>query len=202
MKNKELIKIFNITLREIILFLLIMVINGLICIDSDIGLNTSAKEVKGKGKWRRCQKWKWISFLNPLTWQSIQTKDLNLLNERFAPTYMLIFFFSSQIFFCLWAVESLGLPLVQPYLGMKNGSDISIQDMSHQEGINFAISGAIAMDASFSEERGIDVTLNISLRNQLIGSRKFCPLFATHLQAKVSYFVFVVFFSTINPLLL
>ena len=56
MKNKELIKIFNITLREIILFLLIMVINGLICIDSDIGLNTSAKEVKGKGKWRRCQK--------------------------------------------------------------------------------------------------------------------------------------------------
>ena len=56
MKNKELIKIFNITLREIILFLLIMIINGLICIDSDIGLNTSARKVKGKGEWRRCQK--------------------------------------------------------------------------------------------------------------------------------------------------
>ena len=197
MKNKELIKIFNITLREIILFLLIMVINGLICIDSDIGLNTSAKEVKGKGKWRRCQKWKWISFLNPLTWQSIQTKDLNLLNERFAPTYMLIFFFSSQIFFCLWAVESLGLPLVQPYLGMKNGSDISIQ-----EGINFAVSGEIAMDASFSEERGIDVTLNISLRDQLDWFKEILPSLCNTSSSKVSYFVFVVFFSTINPLLL
>ena len=48
MKNKKLIKIFNITLREIILFLLIMVINGLICIDSDIGLNTSAKRWREK----------------------------------------------------------------------------------------------------------------------------------------------------------
>ena len=42
MKKEEIVKIFYPTLkrREIILFLLIVVINGLICIDSDIGLNT------------------------------------------------------------------------------------------------------------------------------------------------------------------
>ena len=41
MKNEELVKMFNPTLkmREIILFLLIVVINGLICINSDIGLD-------------------------------------------------------------------------------------------------------------------------------------------------------------------
>ena len=101
MKNKELIKIFNTTLREIILFLLIMVINGLICIDSDIGLNTSAREVKEKGEWRRCQKWKWISFLNPFTWQLIQTKGLNILTERFAlctNIYVNLFLFISNLF--------------------------------------------------------------------------------------------------------
>ena len=41
MKEEELVKMFNPTLkmREIILFLLIAVINGLICIDSDIEID-------------------------------------------------------------------------------------------------------------------------------------------------------------------
>ena len=45
MKDEKLVKMFNLTLkmREIILFLLIMVINGLIYIDSDIGLDTYAR---------------------------------------------------------------------------------------------------------------------------------------------------------------
>ena len=45
MKNKEFVKIFNITLkiREIILFFLIVVINRLIRIDSDIELGTYIK---------------------------------------------------------------------------------------------------------------------------------------------------------------
>ena len=45
MEDEELVKMFNHTLkrRETILFLLIVVINGLICIDSDIGLNTCTK---------------------------------------------------------------------------------------------------------------------------------------------------------------
>ena len=45
MKDEELVKIFNPTLkmRETILFFLIVVINWLKCIVSDIGLDTCAK---------------------------------------------------------------------------------------------------------------------------------------------------------------
>ena len=44
MENEELVKMFNPTLkrREVILFFLIVVINGLKCIVSDIGLDTCA----------------------------------------------------------------------------------------------------------------------------------------------------------------
>ena len=45
MEDKELVKIFNPTLkmREAILFFLIVVINGLKCIVSNIGLDTCAR---------------------------------------------------------------------------------------------------------------------------------------------------------------
>ena len=45
MEDEELLKMFNPTLkmRETILFFLIMVINGLKCIVSDIGLDTCAR---------------------------------------------------------------------------------------------------------------------------------------------------------------
>ena len=45
MKDEELVKMFNLTLkmRETILFFLIVVINGLTWIVSDIGLDTCAK---------------------------------------------------------------------------------------------------------------------------------------------------------------
>ena len=45
MEDEEFVKMFNPTMkrREIILFLLIVVINGLICIDSDIRLDTCAR---------------------------------------------------------------------------------------------------------------------------------------------------------------
>ena len=48
MEDKELVKMFNLTLkmRETILFFLIAVINGLIWIDSNIGLDTCAR-----GRW-------------------------------------------------------------------------------------------------------------------------------------------------------
>ena len=44
MEDEELVKMFNLTLkrRETILFFLIVIINGLIKIDSDIGLDTCA----------------------------------------------------------------------------------------------------------------------------------------------------------------
>ena len=46
MEDEELVKMFNLLLKrkETILFLLIMVINGLICIDLYIKLDTCARE--------------------------------------------------------------------------------------------------------------------------------------------------------------
>ena len=45
MEDKELVKMVNLTLkrREVILFFLIVVINGLKCIVSNIGLDTCAR---------------------------------------------------------------------------------------------------------------------------------------------------------------
>ena len=45
-EDKELVKMFNPTLkmRETMLFFLIVVINELICIDSNIGLDTCTRE--------------------------------------------------------------------------------------------------------------------------------------------------------------
>ena len=45
MEDKELAKMFNLTLKrkETILFFLTVVINGLICINSNIGLDTCAR---------------------------------------------------------------------------------------------------------------------------------------------------------------
>ena len=45
MEDKELVKMFNLTLKrkETILFFLTVVINGLICINLDIRLNTCAR---------------------------------------------------------------------------------------------------------------------------------------------------------------
>ena len=56
MEDEELVKMVNPTLkrREAILFFLIVVINGLKCIVSDIGL----KRVQGRGKEWRYQNWK------------------------------------------------------------------------------------------------------------------------------------------------
>ena len=55
-EDKELVKIFNpmLKMREAILFFLIVVINWLKCIVSDIGLNMCAKG----GEERRYQNWK------------------------------------------------------------------------------------------------------------------------------------------------
>ncbi|XP_059436721.1 GDSL esterase/lipase At1g28580-like [Corylus avellana] len=64
--------------------------------------------------------------------------------------------------------ESLGLPFVQPYLG--------INITSIEEGVNFAVVGATALDASFFEERGIDnVSTNFSLRVQLDWFKQILP---------------------------
>ncbi|KAK2393677.1 GDSL Lipase/Acylhydrolase superfamily protein [Trifolium repens] len=61
--------------------------------------------------------------------------------------------------------EWLGIPMVKPYLGIENGG---LEDLSVNEGVNFAVIGATALEVSFFEERGIhNVPTNYSLKAQL-----------------------------------
>ncbi|MED6195212.1 hypothetical protein PIB30_035911 [Stylosanthes scabra] len=48
--------------------------------------------------------------------------------------------------------EHIGVPLLKPYLGIKNGK---IKDWNSLEGVNFAIGSATALDISFFLEKGI-----------------------------------------------
>ncbi|KAK7306566.1 hypothetical protein VNO77_44515 [Canavalia gladiata] len=61
--------------------------------------------------------------------------------------------------------ESLGLPYVKPYLGFKNGA---LKRENIEQGVNFAVAGATALDRGFFEEKGftVEVTTNFSLRVQ------------------------------------
>ncbi|KAL6546528.1 hypothetical protein OROMI_022249 [Orobanche minor] len=58
--------------------------------------------------------------------------------------------------------ESLGLPLVQPYIGSENGG------RNFSKGVNFAVAGASALDNAYYEDIGIHNTeTNVSLGTQL-----------------------------------
>jgi hypothetical protein len=72
----------------------------------------------------------------------------------------------------LWAAESLGLSLIKPYLSVKNESSVT----SIEEGVNFAVAGATALDIDFFIERGIySVSTNYSLRVQLDWFKEILP---------------------------
>ncbi|KAF8392886.1 hypothetical protein HHK36_021126 [Tetracentron sinense] len=65
--------------------------------------------------------------------------------------------------------QSLGLPLLPPYLAQTNGQDF-------QQGANFAVSGATALDNAFYEERGIhNICTNNSLGIQLGWFKELLP---------------------------
>ncbi|PIN23315.1 Sinapine esterase [Handroanthus impetiginosus] len=67
--------------------------------------------------------------------------------------------------------ESLGLPMVQPYIG---GADAAVNGRSFDKGVNFAVAGATALDISFLEERGIHNKMtNVSLGTQMYWLRQF-----------------------------
>ncbi|KAJ1393984.1 SGNH hydrolase superfamily [Sesbania bispinosa] len=70
--------------------------------------------------------------------------------------------------------ESLGLPYVKPYLGFKNGV---VKRGNIEQGVNFAVAGATALDRSFFEEKGftVGVTTNYSLRVQLEWFKELLP---------------------------
>ncbi|KAK4259670.1 hypothetical protein QN277_005978 [Acacia crassicarpa] len=70
--------------------------------------------------------------------------------------------------------ESLSIPLVKPYLGVTNGQ---ISNRTKEEGVNFAVAGATALDLSFFEERGIYgvIGTNDSLSVQLGWFKELLP---------------------------
>ncbi|XP_028774913.1 GDSL esterase/lipase At1g28610-like [Neltuma alba] len=69
--------------------------------------------------------------------------------------------------------ESLSIPSVKPYEGIKNGR---VRNWNKEEGVNFAVAGATALNVSFFEERGIyAVSTNDSLRVQLGWFKEFLP---------------------------
>ncbi|KAL1370905.1 hypothetical protein HN51_001111 [Arachis hypogaea] len=62
--------------------------------------------------------------------------------------------------------QKMGLPLLKPYLGIKNGK--IKKDWKGREGVNFAVAGATALNSSFFIERGIlNIATNYSLAVQL-----------------------------------
>ncbi|KAF5944813.1 hypothetical protein HYC85_018890 [Camellia sinensis] len=67
--------------------------------------------------------------------------------------------------------EYLGLPLVPSYFSGQNGSC-----MNFQEGVNFAVVGAAALDINFFEQRGIhNPFTNCSMGNQVDWFKKMLP---------------------------
>ncbi|KAG4948527.1 hypothetical protein JHK82_041708 [Glycine max] len=71
----------------------------------------------------------------------------------------------------LFSAESLGIPRVKPYLGIKNIGRWSVEE----GGANFAVIGATALDFSFFEERGVPVKTNYSLSAQLNWFKELLP---------------------------
>ncbi|KAL0442677.1 UNVERIFIED_CONTAM: GDSL esterase/lipase [Sesamum latifolium] len=67
--------------------------------------------------------------------------------------------------------ESLGLPLVEPYAAWKNAAE---KGGSFSKGVNFAVAGATALDATFFDKRGIHNSYtNASLGVQLDWFKQF-----------------------------
>ena len=66
---------------------------------------------------------------------------------------------------------------MKPYLGIKNGD---VKDWNTQQGVNFAVAGATALDGVFFEEKGFDVeeAAYYSLRVQLDWFKEFLDRYA------------------------
>ncbi|KAA8519687.1 hypothetical protein F0562_013868 [Nyssa sinensis] len=68
--------------------------------------------------------------------------------------------------------QALGLPFLPPYFGGWNSSEAA----DFEKGVNFAVVGSQALDDSFFEERGMNVTYqNTSMRCQLSWFKDFLP---------------------------
>ncbi|KAI9096300.1 hypothetical protein K1719_026019 [Acacia pycnantha] len=69
--------------------------------------------------------------------------------------------------------ESIGIPLVKPYLSIKNEKE---KNLNKEEGVNFAVIGATALDVRFYEDIGIhNCPTNDSLITQLGWFKELLP---------------------------
>lgn len=113
------------------------------------------------------------------------------------PPYPLAFsvnFWHKSSFFLLlflffFEAESLGLPYVKPYLGFKNGA---VKRGNIEQGVNFAVAGATALDRGFFEEKGfaVDVTANFSLGVQLDWFKELLPSLCNSSSSKAIFSFF------------
>ncbi|KAI7999292.1 hypothetical protein LOK49_LG09G02325 [Camellia lanceoleosa] len=88
-------------------------------------------------------------------------------------------------------VEYLGLPLVPPYFSGQNGSC-----MNFQEGVNFAVMGATALDIDFFKQRGIhNPFASCSLGNQLDWFKKMLPSLCHTRSSEFSIYVHAAEFA-------
>ena len=84
--------------------------------------------------------------------------------------------------------EHMGIPLLKPYLGIKNGK---IQDWNPREGVNFAVGGATALDASFFIDKGIyNGPTNYSLGVQLDWFKQLLPSICNSSSGEPTFFIF------------
>lgn len=75
-----------------------------------------------------------------------------------------------SVFNLLFTAQSLGIPLLQPYLGVET-QRMSIDEF--EKGLNFAVGGATALNASYLREKVfVEVPTNYSLSVQLEWFRK------------------------------
>ncbi|KAJ7964782.1 GDSL esterase/lipase [Quillaja saponaria] len=73
--------------------------------------------------------------------------------------------------------EYFGLPLLKPYMRIKNGE---LEDANVEKGVNFAVAGATALGIEFFDEKGIkNVPTNYSLRIQLDWFNEMLPSICT-----------------------
>jgi len=84
------------------------------------------------------------------------------------------------------AAHSLGLPYLEPYLGFKNGA---LKPANTEQGMNFAVAGASALDRGFFEEKGfaVEATANFSLRVQLDWFKEFLPSLCASSSSEVTF---------------
>lgn len=87
---------------------------------------------------------------------------------------------------------------MKPYLGIKNGG---LEDRSANEGVNFAVIGATALDVSFFEERGIhNVETNYSLTVQLNWFKELLPALCNHSSSsKFSIILSLIIYAHYTP---